>query len=267
MMKILHIVICSNEFDYLCDMKTILRSFYHHNSFVDTYFVEYSPDISSEFEISENMITLKGEESLIPGILTKTIDSIELLFSEKYDYVVRSNQSTIIDFYRLREVLESDHNINYLGGQILENTEALQKNSSSRTDPELLGLKFAAGTMICLCRETIKKILTTKDKIRFDLIDDLSIGLFINRFMQHVEVYSLKLSLFTLNVWSLENKEEIYKTMEKLRPVVYRNKSENRFDDCKKMQLISDMLIAYYSHTIIPKLISRNDPIHLHLLR
>lgn len=265
-MKILHLIISFSSTEYYKDMKVSLSNFYVPIVFVDTFFVEYDPDLDIPFKILNSTIFIKGSESLIPGLLLKTLDAIKIKFFDSYDYVVRSNLSTVIDFYRLREVLECNNNINYLGGQILNNTSELQA-ANGRNDPNLEDVKFAAGTMICLSKILITKIINFENKFNYDLIDDLSIGVLIEKFFPEVTISSLKLSLFVVNAWGSNDSRDIEKLISEIRPVVYRNKTEDRVIDSKKLRIISEKLTNYYLHDLQIKVISREGPIHLHLLR
>ena len=101
-MKILNIVLYSdNEVNYV-QMYEALSGYYKRFSDVTTYFYKYNENISDNIEITGDIINIKGRESYIPGILNKTIDTL-LLFKnngeyEKYDYIIRSTISSIVNF-------------------------------------------------------------------------------------------------------------------------------------------------------------------------
>jgi hypothetical protein len=115
-MKILVLIIASDRFDgpeifppYIA-MQNTWRSYMHLDpDHVEAYFIKGDPNLETDFEIRGDVIWSKVEESWIPGILRKTLASLDCMrsrFSE-FDYVLRTNLSSFYVFPRLLEFLKT----------------------------------------------------------------------------------------------------------------------------------------------------------------
>lgn len=89
-MRVLHLIIHIHQGAYLA-MYDALSGFYRAFSNVDTYFLCFDPELPAEFRVDGDLLWIRGSESLVPGILQKTIDGILRFDLNGYDYVVRSN--------------------------------------------------------------------------------------------------------------------------------------------------------------------------------
>ena len=84
----------------------VWRSYAHlDSSHVETYFIRGNPDLSTQVELVEDVLWSRTEEGLVPGILNKTILSMEYFLPRlhKFDYVLRTNLSS---FYVIPKLLE-----------------------------------------------------------------------------------------------------------------------------------------------------------------
>lgn len=114
--KVLILIIASDNFPgvdltfpYL-ELKKIWRSYMHSNpNNIEAYFIQADPNLSSPYEIQEDIIWSKTEENLKPGILNKTILSIECMLPRlhEFDYVIRTNLSSFYVFPRLLNFLKT----------------------------------------------------------------------------------------------------------------------------------------------------------------
>lgn len=79
---------------------------------VEMYFVYADPSLSSEIDINEatKEIRVKGEESIYPGILNKTLKAMEWALSDEcpvtWDWLLRSNISSFWDFGKFARYLK-----------------------------------------------------------------------------------------------------------------------------------------------------------------
>lgn len=124
-----------------------------------------------------NNIYVPSSPNMIPGILDKTIQSAEYVFNHmEFDYIMRTNLST---FWYLPKLLEKvDQLINaelsfLYGGYVLENMF-----HSPKTDYHVI-----SGTGIFLSRNMVAYMLIHRDKIDYQLIDDVAIGKFVGENM------------------------------------------------------------------------------------
>lgn len=240
-MKILNLIIQNSKISYYKEMGEVLREFYKMYDFVDTYFVELSEGIQNEYKISKDCIMIKGRESMVPGILQKTIDALLILREKKYNYdwVVRTNVSTIIDYDLVKMNVALDSSLDYFSGCF---SMVQDKNEHyGIADERYLGTKFAHGTFIGMSKKVVETILQKRHKIEFNIIDDVALGLFISKFTNNVKT---KLLDENRHVFST-GRNDISAIMDYYivnKPIAWRNKSENRADDIYTMKQITKFL-------------------------
>lgn len=127
-----------------------------------------------------------------PGILSKTIYALRKLVNN-YDVFYRTNLTSIPHLTNLITYI-NNHQIHYSGFNIWK--DALRKhltNNNSIKFPinkclrnlndisHLQGNCFVGGSGIFLNRDEVINILNQSDKIRYDIVDDISIGLLIDK--------------------------------------------------------------------------------------
>lgn len=164
----------------------------HHLKYDNSIFVTYDTTIEHDWIYDEDTrtIKIKGEETFIPGILNKTIKAIEIcLHKFKFDVLIRSNMSTVIDMNAIRNQVDP-MNGPVFGGptKILR---WLDEKSGVTAEKNLNGTSFVSGTGIVMSRDICTSLIANQSKIRKDLIDDVSISIFINTvLMQPITLYS-----------------------------------------------------------------------------
>lgn len=161
-----------------------------NNLNIEYFFITYRDNNIDEVEIEENIIYIKSDNDInyenILGITNKTIKSLNYLINKQkkvYDYVIRSNISTIINYNNLLSFLNTIPNNNiYTGGRLL-NLQWLDLisgiNKINVKKYKLFGLKYIQGISIILSFDVITKILENSNKLKYFIVDDVSIGLFI----------------------------------------------------------------------------------------
>lgn len=240
-MKFLNLVIYSDSEQYL-QMYNVLNeiySMYENNSIVQvkTIFVKHS-DYDG---LQNNILHIKGEECLIPGVLRKTLKAFEYFADDlwKYDYIVRSNISTIIDFIQLSIHLEEKPIIFYGGGEKV--TLQWIHERDGITDTKWLGTNFIVGTCIILTPPAVKFILAHEEYIHFDIIDDVSIGILM---MQHNTACQVQgMNDKYLYIQQNCNLFELQNIVSQGYCIFYRNKNINRDIDIIHMKIIKNTLL------------------------
>jgi hypothetical protein len=177
--KILHLVLLSDDI-YYNQMYQITRNFYTKFSpKVKTIYYQYSN--TEKFHkpyLKDDILYIHGIESRIPGILEKTIKAFEYVKDNEYDYLVRSNISTIINFKMLEQKL-IDTAVDYASSIILnlnwdDGVDGIIKSKH-------YGTNFASGTSIIFSKQLVDFILTCKDELDYTIMDDLAIGVLIKK--------------------------------------------------------------------------------------
>lgn len=236
-MKLLVLVLYSQQPVYQV-MKTLLSKYYFNHPLVNQGFIKvvfYS--YSSNETIADTEVTFPGEESLIPGILNKTILAFQKMFpvdQKKYDYCLRSNISTVVNLSELYLRLSLlDPKIDY-GGSYVHTINKL--NKSVGVDQEsFIGKKFVSGTSILLSFDAMKLLLNNLDGLRTkygdNVIDDVMIGLWMDE-------------MGIKNATELPSKVNVDSICEGV--LFYRNKRivSNRANDIMAISRLCSVLIA-----------------------
>jgi hypothetical protein len=189
-MKILILIIYSNNDENNKEiyekMLKIQRSYINNFDGVSSYFIQMSEDQYEQIVMKDDFIFVKGKETLM-NIMHKTIESMNYLFNTlgcDYNYILRTNISTIVNIPKLIEYCQilPEKNI-YTGGSIL-NLNWLDYKSGI-IDTSLFGTEYVAGTCIILSKDVVIHIINNKMNIRYDVIDDLSFGIYIKNYIQN----------------------------------------------------------------------------------
>ena len=223
-MKILHLVLYSKS-EYYDKMKTITKEFYkNYNISVDTYYYYFDNTISNDYELVDNDLKIKGVESFIPGILDKTIKAFKYFQNkiDNYNYVIRSNISTVINFDKIIELLSKD---NYDYGFYLFVRPTY---------------KLASGTSILLSNKTMHFIYNNVEKINYKTIDDTAIGLIIFKNIKKVKFCNI-IDKVCFNYTN----QPIHKY------IIFRNKVKyNRFRDINAIKKITSAILRAKNENI-----------------
>lgn len=173
-MNILHLVLYSNNSNY-DDMYNSTRNYYHLFNNVKTYYYKYDENIINDYEIKNDIILLRGKENSIVSA-DKTLKVLNLFDCNLFDYVVRSNISTIINFDLLINYL-SKNPVDYGGGHIFKLTWT--DPNYGIYDNTFFGTDYVSGTCIILSKNTCQYLKSNFEKIHNHIVDDLSIGVFL----------------------------------------------------------------------------------------
>ncbi len=198
-LKILNLVLYSDNKIYN-KMKYLLEKYYKHYKNVKTIFYKFTNTIEEEYQLQNNILNIKGIETYIPGILDKTIKAFEFFKNDinNYDYIIRSNISTIINFGKLEKIL-LNKKYDY-GLRFWENNIEIENNNIKEKLPY-----FASGTSILFSPKLLNFIIDNKQLINYNLIDDVSIGEFIYKH------YKEPINLCNLKSYYIANRRKIGK--------------------------------------------------------
>lgn len=115
----------------------------------------------------ENVYISNIEESYIPGILVKTIETMEYVNKNfVYKHILRTNLSS---FFILDNLLKTSYSLpdrNLYAGVV---GKQIEKN-----------ILFASGAAFWMSKDIVKKVITSKHNINYNLIDDVAIGNLLN---------------------------------------------------------------------------------------
>jgi hypothetical protein len=241
MIKIVNLVLYNDDNENYVKMYQILTKHYRKYSNVTTFFYKYKNDLQNEIELNGNIINIKGEESYIPGILEKTLIALDFIKNHftDFDYIVRSNISSIIDFEILS--IELDKNkIEYYGG-----TRFGKIPFDRKMEIKYVNAPYASGTNIILSKKGLQLLIDNKHLVNNKVIDDVSIGaLFKDMKIEHKEIIPNKFVFVPIFI----NNKQLYEMIMNNNYVLYRNNNGNRSIDVMQMKMIANALQERY-HT------------------
>jgi len=236
-MKILNLVLYNDDNEIYVQMYEALSGYYKSFSDVSTYFYKYNDNIFDNIEITGDIINIKGRESYMPGILDKTID-VFMLFKnngeyEKYDYIIRSNISSIINFTLLSEQLELNpveyYGSTRIGNQIIDNID----------------ISFASGTNIIMSKKGYMTLVNNINSLNRAYIDDLCIAIFFHKLNIKITKVDKAGEDGFVFVPVINNNLE-YENLVSKKYIVYRNRSDNnRHYDVINMKNIIKYLTSH----------------------
>lgn len=236
-LNILNLVLFSPDKDYI-EMYKLTRNFYKIFPNLVTVYYTYSDVIDRDYyDENENILYIKGKETYIPGILDKTVSAfqyvpvLEKIMSKRFDYIVRTNISTIVNF----------HNLNLNGvdyGCGLKNIihKGYRDPKSGIINDSLEGLKYPSGTCIIFSRDLFYKIIHRLYLIDRSLIDDVSIGNFMSKYFSEYKLKDYS-DYFIFTDKFIDDEIDIEKN------IFFRNRHSDRKKDIEKMSKIINNIL------------------------
>ena len=236
-LKYINLVLYSDNEEY-GEMKEITQKYYKKFENVKTIYYKFDDKINEEYLMEGNVLKIKGKESYVPGILEKTVKALEYVVTYNYDYLVRSNISTIVDFKLLDEEIQKNP-IEY-GGGLINNLQNLDENSGIKDDT-YFGLKYVSGTAIIMSKKTLTTMIENKNEINYKIVDDVSIGVLMH-FLKK-EPALIKEGSFLMVSEENGDTEKIIKMISEKPYIFYRNRNSDRKTDVKQMRIITGYLL------------------------
>lgn len=161
-MKLLVLIISSNNSNVYEKHRDIWRSYMKRYTDIDCFFIEYMPFTVIPFVIKDTL-KMRGKEDYTT-ILEKTVDAINYFLPKKYyDYVVRTNLSCVWDFPRLLDFLQDKPRTGWYSGEI---NNYIQFG------------RYASGAGFIMSRDVAIALVNNKNilKEQKTYIDDVDIG-------------------------------------------------------------------------------------------
>ena len=158
-MRLVALVLANDNAEYN-EMQSLWRIYMNKHPNITSFFIKYKEDLIEDVMINEDVIFIKGKESVIPGCLDKTVRSIEyLLKNMEFDFILRTNMSSVFDFKKVYGLL--NEKLTYAGFIGYYN-----KNQN----------KYVSGAGILLNKQTCLYVTNNKQLLNYNIIDDVAIG-------------------------------------------------------------------------------------------
>lgn len=221
--KILNLILYSENNEEYTKMYKILSKYLKKIN-VKYYFYCYKENLENDYEIIDDIIYIKGVESLVPGCLDKTLKTFTICKDMNFDYLVRSNISEVINFKLLDKFLNS-LDIEYGGGTLYCLHSYLPMYGT--IDEKYLNTNYIQGNAIIFNRNTFNLIESNREKLlEYNVIDDVAFGIFLKdkvKYIYHTHE-KINVSILTNNI------------------IFYRNKSLDRHNDVINMEKLTNLL-------------------------
>jgi hypothetical protein len=238
--KILNIVLFSHG-DVYDKMYELSKTFYsRYEDYVDTIYYTYRPDISQEysFHVEKNILYIKGSETYIPGILRKTVKAFEYVpqlekqKGKKYDYIIRSNISTFINFDKLEKMIYRD-SVDYGAGYKLGFGKEWRDEYNGIKDDRYANIPYPSGTSMIFSRELFEKMLSKIDKFDEKVIDDVAIGKLIKEYFPNYTLFDYGAMYHIVEDVNKKNANKY---------IFFRNRQPKRENDLVMMKKLMDFM-------------------------
>ena len=156
-MKVLILIISSDDIPVYEKHHTVWRTYMNSAPMIDSYFIKYHEELTG---LHGDTFYLSGTESY-ENIITKTLDAFEYFKHSSYDFIIRSNLSSLWNFTALLTYLQTLPSQGVYSG-IIGNYN---------------GLQYVSGAGIIITPDILRILLDYRahtELIR--VIDDVDIG-------------------------------------------------------------------------------------------
>jgi len=157
--QIIILIIASDNTDYYINMQNVWKLYMNTHPHIKSFFIKENNNIHENIVVDDNIINVKCEPSIIPGVLIKTIKSFEYIYNNyNYKYIYRTNLSSFLDLNKLY-TFAINNNFNY--GAVIGNYR---------------NIKFGSGAGFFTSNECVKYLINKKDINYNKSNDDVIIG-------------------------------------------------------------------------------------------
>lgn len=178
---------------------------------ITVFYIMYKNLNGMPYLIDGNILYIHGEETYMPGLLQKTLEAMDIVTNKlniAYDFILRTNVSTVINYYELLkhlEDLEYDKNgFSYIGPF---GTLSWYDPHCGIVDNKYHGTRYCGGGLVLLNKKLVLNMIKNKEKFVTTIIDDVSIGQYINS-LKNVNEICIKEKI-VLNASQSNNKHAI----------------------------------------------------------
>lgn len=224
--KVLVLIIASDDQPVYPELQKIWRTYMHNDpEHIEAYFIRGNPDLPFMYTIDGDTLWLRTAENIIPGIINKTILSLEALsphIYRKFDYVLRTNLSSFYVFPRLLEFLKKCPRKKFYCGSDI----GINRN-------------IASGSGFILSHDLAKLLITNKRYFvnNQSSYDDVLIGEFMCKQKIPLTIHQ-RTDFFTLQSW--------YDQKDNLDGFQFRVKNENHLRLSDDVYIQTQLLHRFY---------------------
>jgi hypothetical protein len=232
--SLLHLVLYSGNSKVYTDMHRETSRLYAHMN-IETLYYTFRTEQEAEFVIEGDRLYIKGEETYVPGILDKTLRTLQYTYERPYDFLIRSNVSTVVNFaVLLPRLLSKDLSAFHYGGSrscVLQWLDPV----GGLVDATYFGTTYVEGTCLIFSKSLVCSLLKELSTyIPRHIVDDVALGVVIQR---HTSYQPQTLESFYSHV--TEDNLQILLKQYREHVALYRHKTQCREEDVKHIRLVT----------------------------
>ncbi len=178
--KLLILIIASDNHPAFAKLQEIWRSYMHTDKeHIEAYFLKGDPMLTTDYAIIGDTIYTNVQDSYKPGIIEKTVRSLQCIKQEakQYDYILRTNLSSFYVFDRLLEFANTLPKTHCYAARALFPYYA-------DVPLEYLHIPFGSGTGFILSSDLVDMMLEHKEELlqrSAEIPDDVLVGAFLHK--------------------------------------------------------------------------------------
>ncbi|MBA2369085.1 MAG: hypothetical protein H0V82_08705 [Candidatus Protochlamydia sp.] len=243
-LKVLVLIIASDNTEAYLELQKVWKAYMHScPEHIEVYFIKGNPDLPTSFEIRGDDLFVKTEEGYIPGIINKTILSMEAMLPrfKEFDFVLRTNLSSFYVFPRLLNFIRNlPPKKCYCG---------FQMHIPASWTPKLGFINFVSGAGFILSIDLVEMLIREKCyllKYKCDLPDDVLIGLFFQK-RSILSLPAERMDIGTLEEWNAQ-KDNISENAFHFRAKNHTNLRTAAESFSDELHINQELLKIFYQH-------------------
>lgn len=201
-MRYIHLVLYNPQTAHERIMYEVTRTLYEtYNPFAFLVYYTYGAVTEITFDAHSRILRIPGTESFIPGILNKTWTALQwaLTVDWGFDYLVRSNISTVVNFQNLNEALRITP-VQYAGCHVL--TLNWIQAESGIPDATHMGTRFASGTCIIWSRACLTRLIHEGEPmLDRTIVDDVALAVAMKRLGEEPSNFNTRFYYYATVPW------------------------------------------------------------------
>jgi hypothetical protein len=241
--RILVLIIASDNHPAFIKLQEKWRSYMHlDREHIEAYFIKGNPDMAAENEIVGDIIYSKLMDSYKPGILKKSILSMEFMLDKikTFDYVLRTNLSSFYAFPELLKFVETLPKKNCYCAHPL-------RPYHGNVTPELRNIPFGWGAGFILSPDLVEMLVLQKEELfqrSSEIPDDVLIGVFFHK--RNIKIIPVKCYTFLTRMDWVIKKDSLPPNAFHFRAKKHYNyrKTEDIYDD--ELFILSELIKKFY---------------------
>lgn len=206
-MKVLILILSSPGINDIYTLhKDIWEQYMNSNPDIDCYFMEYKSDEVPENEsivVKGNTIYIRGVESLHPGCFNKTIDCFDFFRKNKDNNKVDTNNKPLKSLYDYDYIIRTNLSSLWNFNALIKHLETLPKNGTySGFRGYHDNITFASGAGMVMTPDIVELVIThRKIAESYDYMDDVIIALILSKF-NISSIPAKRTDLYSMNMFN-----------------------------------------------------------------